>query len=229
MLRIEDLEIFSGKIKRKSFGRRNPVGILEDDPSKVVRNLYPFRDLPEAEAHDRYLKVIGAWREYRTYPGIRVPLFTPYRDYMVVVNLVNGESLDYKEFSKDEPEAPEVMGQFLDSLIDYTSDKYHNGGFYISDQKVEQYMYGVSGDDQDSGVYFVDLDFEIGRVDPDAHYDLEHLLSKVSSIFCEVEAKLRPHKFNSARIKLLELLEEDVKNGRSYYLEKAIKTISKNS
>jgi hypothetical protein len=228
-MQVADLEPFTGKIVRKNFGTRNPVGFLEGDPSKLVRDLYPFR-YPQVTDHSRqrYSEVINAWTEFGSYPGLRVPDFVPYSDFYVVVNWVEGERLDLKKFDNKNSEEAKVVGGFLGSLVDYSADKFHNGGVYVSDQKTEQYMYGESDGHQGEGVYFVDLDYERGVIDPKSYntLDLSIFLSRISGIFLDVENKFSLDKFDPEKTKLLNLLDEVLKKHNSSFVQKAYEKVN---
>ncbi len=231
MIRIEELKSFQGIIERKSFGKhRNPIGVLADNPSKVIRHLHSFAydNNPNYRNH-RYEEVINAWLEFGSYPGIKVPQFTPYSDFFVIVDLVSGETLKEKDFSAD-PQAPQVVGKFLGALVDYASDKYHNGGVYLSDQKAEQYMYGTTSGETSPNIYFVDLDYERGIFDAKNPYalDLALFLSGISGVFRVVEKKFAPDTFCDERSKLLKLLEEDFRKHRSYSVENALEAFGVN-
>lgn len=224
MFQVKELAPFEGNIERRSFGKhRNPIGVLADDPLKVVRHLHLFNYDDPDYRNRRYQEVINAWTEFGGYPGIKIPQFTPYSNFFVVADLIEGETLKEKDFSAD-PQAPPIVGRFLGSLVDYASDKYHNGGVYISDQKAEQYMYGVAPGESDPRVFFVDLDYERGVFDAKNPYDLDQalFLSGISTVFRVVERKFTPGVFFNERLKLLQLLEEDLRKNRSYFVKNAL-------
>lgn len=230
-MRVANLEPFIGNIVRKNFGTRNPAGFLEGDPSKVVRDLYSFR-YPQVTdySYQRYSEVIAAWTEFGSYPGLRVPNFVPYSNFYVVVNWIEGERLDLKKFDRNNPKETGVVGSFLGSLVDYSAYKFYNGGVYISDQKAEQYMYRKSDGHEGEGVYFVDLDYERGVIDPKSPntLDLSIFLSGISGIFLNVENKFSPDRFDSEKTKLLTLLEKVLKKHRSSLVQEAYEKLSSN-
>ncbi len=221
MIRVEDLEIFSGKIEPHDFGSLTPCGFLEGDPQKVVRNLASFKQRGSMEEIDlRYAQVINAWTEFGCFQGIRVPRFTAYRNFFVVVDFVEGESLDKKQFTGENPEENITIGRFLGSLADYADDKCHNGGVYLSDQKPQQYMYGTTIQESSPGVYFVDLDYEMGVIDPEDLYDLAipRLFFGISKVFRGVDRKFDPQTFSQERMRLQELIKEARERYNSHIL-----------
>lgn len=211
MVETEQLELFTQSIIRYDFGRNNPIGFLENDPQKVVRELHGFKYLGVTQKdYTRYSKVINAWREFGSYPGIRVPNFIPYSNFFVVVDFVEGETLDKKQFQQNSEEIL-LIRSFLDSLVNYTADKCHNGGLYLSDQKTEQYMYGTTQKDNRPGVYFVDLDYEMVEINPEKPSGVGMLIRRNSFVFKEIESRFKPGIFNNERVKLQILIEEVLK------------------
>lgn len=196
-------------------GRGFFVPLNHDD--LVVRIARPTHPEIDPEERRRALNVrAGLWREFGTYDGLNVPNFwlvagnptgaggsfngVPMEENLyIVTEWINGTSLDDIQ-ALDDPQRAAKLEAMCCGLIHYFSDKYHNHGSFLSDQKLEQYVYGSTTKNPEPKVYWVDLDWEMGEFSnwltmnsfiPDIWDMIQELEKKGATKFSVARTKLR--------------------------------------
>ncbi|OGE22764.1 hypothetical protein A2688_02160 [Candidatus Daviesbacteria bacterium RIFCSPHIGHO2_01_FULL_38_8] len=180
---------FNQPLKYEKFSDENHRGFFVPINRRdlVVRTMRPT-PLQTNDERRRYLNIrADLWREFSSYEGVRVAPFSlvagmptggtfngvPTGESLyVVTEKVDGPSLDNIGFSSD-PCRAEDFEAFCVGLAKYFTDKYRDGGYYLSDQKIDQYVYGGTKSNPKPGVHFVDLDWEMGSINPEDPYDLD--------------------------------------------------------
>ncbi|OGH14050.1 MAG: hypothetical protein A3H50_03335 [Candidatus Levybacteria bacterium RIFCSPLOWO2_02_FULL_37_10] len=77
----------------------------------------------------------------------------------LVVDKVAGVGLEVADIDD------ETIRTFVSSLLKYHIDKYQNGGYFLSDIGINQYLFGSAPGKSDRRIYLVDIDPFYGYVD----------------------------------------------------------------
>lgn len=145
----------------------------------VVKILYTSRSSTPDVSRKELLVRVGMWQEFDTFPGLRIPQFNivlgeatypsfdeaPPKNLYIVRERIYGSDLSCLK-AEDNPERTKKLEEMCCGLADYFSAKFANGGPYMSDQKLEQYVYGHTASDSVDRVYWVDLDWSMGESNP---------------------------------------------------------------
>jgi hypothetical protein len=152
-----------------SKGRRQMLQ-TSSHPGKIIKFLSPTA----SEWPDERISLIeNGWKELGTYSGVYIPAFETVavngknfingrqteRDICLIKDLIDGETVD--DITMDgaqEPEFQSALRKLLCGLTSYNRDKLKNGGWVVTDQKLEQYVWGLTPFDRMKKMYFVDLD-----------------------------------------------------------------------
>jgi hypothetical protein len=123
----------------------------------------------------------NGWREFGSFNGINIPDFlalevkgrnsiqgkTTERDLWIVKDMIKGTNLEHisEETVKSLPFQQAIKRLFA-GLINYGRFKLVNGGWVVTDQKPEQYVWGTTRKKPIPALYFVDLDSLGGVFNP---------------------------------------------------------------
>lgn len=195
--------------------RPGRIFLLANDPQRVIREQRVMGD-----AFDRYSYLMGKalFTELQQSYGIYVPDIhiilgastSPdnSKSLYVVTDMIRGKNLDHPEVFAgcDLTVAAPKMDRFCASLAQYYWDKRLNGEEYLSDLYGSQFVYGRRQNEVESQVYLVDLDPVFDRFHEKQFFDK---VSGLGSLVLRTEAKLQGRKLNSARARLLMILQSD--------------------
>lgn len=185
---------FKEPLRFEMFTEINGFYVFYSRPDLLVRIMKPTPSHIETDERVRLLAGRAKhWREFGKYPGIHVPQFyivagEPIDDTFdgvkmkealyLVVERINGKNLEEIAI-KDNPKRANKLEDMCCGLIDYLSDRYKDGGLYLFDQRIDQYVYGTTEKDQEPKVYWVDLDWEAARFSPHDLPDIEYMIHQL--------------------------------------------------
>lgn len=204
----------------------NNVGRLvgfQEDKSKLVRSWGFLTNGPYYEDQlDFYTQDFNRWQRFTEQSGIKIPNPLPVFGersigsnicmFYVVVDKVEGVNLR-NYFFEDKSEADlRLINQLFGNLADYAALIYQQGGDFLSDQKLEQYVIGTTARSQARDIYFVDLDREHGTYNIANRKDSNNFcffefVGRISLMMSLLEAQCGRVKFEEARDRFARFLD----------------------
>ncbi|RJQ38046.1 hypothetical protein C4559_02375 [Candidatus Microgenomates bacterium] len=149
------------------------MAVFKDNPDLVIRKLTPKLGVFGLKDQKKEIKdVVGAWKNFGRF--VKVPEFNTVLGeddegyaFYVVVDRVKEKNLEEMVLNPEEkPEFEAKLNGMFCSLIDYSEDISKNGGPYMWDQILKQYVYDSTRSNPSKEFYFVDLGRETYFYDP---------------------------------------------------------------
>jgi len=195
---------------------RNYLKQLEGRQDKIIRTKQQFGSLKDAhEKLPEYLEAKKLFNELREKYNIESPKMEAvvgeldyYVTLFIVVDKIEGRGLLTDKFSVGErPAASKAIDGFYAGLIEYYTDKYKNGGNYLSDLRGMNFMYGHKAGEKRDRPYVVDVDPYYAAYDEenrglDTNYHLFHSVISASAEIGHLEYNLGGAVLEKSREKL---------------------------